>query len=141
MANFSPSLQFQKRWQAAPAQVKDMFHQELDDIIDMLKGDTLAKDYRFRHGNFADTIEPLLTKHQENLSTSTSTVLQNPESLSLTDDKSPINEHELELMEERIIAKLNNQLDEFVIEHIDQLSDELRSWLKTAVKSEIAQYK
>lgn len=59
MTAFSPSPQFTKRWYATPTAVKNAFHQELDDIIDMLYGSTPAHEFEFNHADFGQTVEDL----------------------------------------------------------------------------------
>ena len=65
MTAFSPSPQFTKRWHATPTAIKNAFHQELDDIIDMLHGSTPAHEFEFNHADFGQTVEDLFFIHRD----------------------------------------------------------------------------
>lgn len=48
---------------------------------------------------------------------------------------------ELSDVEARISAKLSAQLDDFLGEHMTHLSNDLKAWVSTTVKNELADYK
>ncbi|OOR91315.1 hypothetical protein B0181_03130 [Moraxella caviae] len=141
MATFSPTLQFQKRWLAAPAAVKQAFHQELSDIIHMMGSDIAAKDYAFTNPDFGRTVSELL-QTQQTESAPAKKFVQNIDTTPLSDaGEAHFNPQDLAAVEARITSKLSAQIDDFLGEHFAQLTDDLKAWLQTAVKNEMAKYK
>lgn len=140
MATFSPTLQFPKRWLNTPNPVKQVFHQELDDIIHMLGSAIDAKDYQFTHQDFDKTVSELINKYQEEY--------KEPAKLVHSIDTTPLSQQthhnfsteELHDVEQRIHQKLSVQLDDFLSEHIAQLSEDLKDWVAIAIKNELAEY-
>ncbi|MCL1623020.1 hypothetical protein M2R47_01960 [Moraxella sp. Tifton1] len=136
MATFSPTPQFSRRWLATPSVVKQAFHQEMDDIIHMLGSDIPAANYQFTNQDFGSAIAELLTTYSNT---------QNPAKLVHSFDSTPLiadkaenfNQKEFAEIESRIIAKLSAQLDDFLTEHLSQLSIDLKAWVDTAVKNEL----
>lgn len=144
MATFSPTLQFPKRWLATPSPVKQIFHQELDDIIHMLGSEIPAKDYQFTNQNFGDAVAELLNTPSES-SAKPAKLVHSFDSTSLTintdDDTSGFDKEELSEIQRRITTKLSAQLDDFLTEHLAQLSEDLKSWIDTAIKNELSDYR
>lgn len=145
MANFSPSLQFSKRWRATPSVVKQTFYQELEDIIHMLGSEIPAKDYQFTNPDFGATVAELLKTHQDEPTAPTklvhsidTTPLHTTETSSATQET--LSQETLADLETRITDKLSAQLDDFLGEHLAQLSTDLKAWIQTAVKNELADH-
>ncbi|MDO4441291.1 MAG: hypothetical protein Q4B81_03830 [Moraxella sp.] len=139
MATFSPTLQFSKRWLATPAPVKQAFHQELDDIIDMLDSDTPAKDYAFTNADFSGAVANLLDTHQGE-TTEPAKLVHSIDTTPLVSQNGEYTKESLSEIEARISAKLSAQLDNFLGEHLAQLSEDLKTWVATTVKNELAEY-
>lgn len=144
--SFSPSPQFSKRWHVIPADIKSVFHQELDDIIDMLHSTTPAHSFEFTYGNFGQTLAELFLLHKNDTPTPTRLIhnLENSSTLFEQSEKpnaERLHPDDLAKLEERISQKLQSQIDDFLGEHMIQLSEDLKVWLKTAIKNELAEYK
>ncbi|MFA9486564.1 hypothetical protein LU276_07860 [Moraxella haemolytica] len=139
MATFSPTLQFSKRWLATPAPVKQAFHQELDDIIKMLGSNTHAKDYQFTHTDFNSTILDLIDAHQGETA-QPAKIVHSIDTTPLASQNGEYTKESLAEIEARISTKLSTQLDSFLGEHLAQLSEDLKSWISTTVKNELAEY-
>lgn len=144
MANFSPSLQFPKRWRATPSVVKQTFYQELEDIIHMLGSEIPAKDYQFTNPDFGATVAELLKTHQDEPATPAKLVHSidtTPLRTTETDTtQETLTQETLADLETRINDKLSAQLDDFLGEHLAQLSTDLKAWIQTAVKNELADH-
>lgn len=145
MTAFSPSPQFTKRWHATPIAIKNAFHQELDDIIDMLHGSTPAHEFEFNHADFGQTIEDLLFIHKDDTPVPARIIhnLENPQALFDNETPKPtqrLHPKDLDELEARITEKLSRQIDDFLGEHMAQVSDDLKGWLKTALKNELANH-
>ncbi|OAV16216.1 hypothetical protein [Moraxella catarrhalis] len=65
MANFSPSINFAKRWLATPFKARTVIYQELDDIINLLDNELLVKDFRFRHADFNAAVAQEMQKNKQ----------------------------------------------------------------------------
>lgn len=139
MSAFSPSPQFAKRWLATPNVVKQAFHQELEDIIDMLYGTTDAQQFAFTHPNFGDSIAHLLATHKPD-KPSSKLIHTLDSRLSLTNDTPAFDDKELPTVERHIYDKLSTQIDDFLAEHTAELAEDLKAWLQTAIKHELATY-
>lgn len=141
MSAFSPSPQFAKRWLATPVAVKESFRQELDDIIDMLHSPIPAQDFRFSLPNFGEEIQKLMATHKDE-SKPVKLIHSLDTSLTPIEPKKPaLNKKEMDELEVKICEKLSTQITDFLDEHISELSDDLKAWIKTAVKNELAEYK
>lgn len=144
--SFSPSPQFSKRWQATPADIKEVFYQELDDINDMLRGTTPAREFKFTYENFGYTLSELFLLHKNDMP-KPARLIHNLENSSTLFEQSNeptmerLHPDDLAKLEERISQKLQGQIDDFLGEHMIQVSEDLKVWLKTAIKNELAQYK
>lgn len=129
MSAFSPSPQFTKRWLSTPVAVKQAFHQELEDIIAMLKSDEPAQMFAFTHDDFNVAIkEKLHTYDRKKPPTDTP-----PAPPKLMDTGSD----ELTELEERIYKKLSARLEDLISEQMLQVSDDLKAWLMLAIKEEL----
>lgn len=141
MSAFSPSPQFAKRWLATPVAVKESFRQELDDIIDMLHGTTPARDFRFSSPDFGEEIKHLLETYKDE-SKPVKLIHSLDTSLTPIEPRKPaLSKKEMDELEIKIADKLSAQITDFLDEHTGQLSDDLKAWIKTAVKNELAEYK
>lgn len=141
MATFSPTLQFSKHWLATPNAVKQAFYQELDDIIHMLGSDIATKDYQFTNNDFGSAVSELLSTHQGE-PREPAKLVHSIDTTPLTQEtRSEMNPDELANIEARISTKLSVQLDDFLGEHMARLSDDLKAWVNTAIKNELAKYK
>lgn len=127
MSVFSPSPQFSKRWLSIPVIAKQAFHQELEDIIALLKSNQPAQEFRFSHQNFDEDITKLLHIYD-----TTPTSDNTP-----TSANRPSNE-ELNALEDVIYKKLSNQLDDFLSEQMAQQSEDLKVWLRKLIKEELS---
>ncbi len=145
MTAFSPSPQFTKRWHATPAAIKNAFHQELDDIIDMLHGSTPAHEFEFNHADFGQTIEDLFFIHKDDTPIPARIIhnLETSQALFEHQVSTPaqrLHPKDLDELEQRITDKLGKQIDDFLGEHMTQVSEDLKGWLKTALKNELANH-
>lgn len=57
------------------------------------------------------------------------------------DDTSGFDKEELSEIQRLITTKLSAQLDDFLTEHLAQLSEDLKSWIDTAIKNELSDYR
>ena len=139
MANFSPSINFAKRWLATPFKARTVIYQELDDIINLLDNELLVKDLWFRHADFNAAITQEMHK---NSNTQTNRLIHTIETISLKDDDEVkvIQSPNFDELEARLTHNLSVQIDEFLGEHMAQLSEDLRAWVKMAVRHELANY-
>lgn len=126
MSAFNPSAQFSKRWLSTPIIAKQAFHQELDDIIALLKSDKPAKEFRFSHKDFNDDIAKLLHIYHTDI---TKPIAPDPTFADQSEQHAP---------DEMIYQKLSNQLDDFLSDQMAQLSEDLKGWLKNAIKEELS---
>lgn len=126
MSAFNPSAQFSKRWLSIPVIAKQAFHQELTDIIALLKSDTPAKDFSFHHQDFDADIAQLLHIYDHN---------KTPAPIS------PPSTQEQQAHEEAIYKKLSNKIDDVLSDQMAQLSEDLKAWLKQAIKEELIAHK
>lgn len=145
MTAFSPSPQFTKRWHATPTAIKNAFHQELDDIIDMLHGTVSASNFEFNHPNFGQTLEDLFFIHKDDTPVPARIIhnLETPQALFNPKTVKPVERlhpNDLQELEQRIMAKLSKQIDDFLGEHTAQVSEDLKIWLKSALKNELSQH-
>lgn len=142
MSDFSPSLQFRKRWIATPQAVKQAFFQEFDDIIAMLDSDKPVADFTFHHADFGADVSRLMSQNAQEPTPQTKLVPSlESVSLSLNDaaDK-PVITKDMQGIHADIVAKLSVQVDEFLTSLTDELKDELKVWLDNTVKNELANY-
>lgn len=141
MSAFSPSPQFAKRWLATPVAVKESFRQELDDIIDMLHSPIPARDFNFSLPDFGEEIKHLMATHKDE-SKPVKLIHSLDTSLTPIEPRKPaLSNKEIQELEVKICDKLSAQITDFLDEHMGQLSDDLKAWIKTAVKNELAEYK
>ncbi|OAU95154.1 hypothetical protein [Moraxella catarrhalis] len=139
MANFSPSINFAKRWLATPSEARTAIYQELDDIIDLLDSELLVKDFRFQHEDFDAAVAQGMQKNSN--SASANRLIHTIETTSLKDDDAKVLESpNVDELEARLIQSMSGQIDEFLGEHMAQLSEDLRAWVKVAVRHELANY-
>lgn len=145
MTAFSPSPQFAKRWHATPTAIKNAFYQELDDIIDMLHGTTSAHEFEFNQADFGQALEDLFFIHKDDTPIPARLIhnFENPPvSLTSSDttQKERLHPDDLTKIEQEICQKLQKQIDDFLGEHMSQLSEDLKIWLDTAIKNELTNY-
>lgn len=141
MATFSPTLQFSKRWLATPSAVKQTFYRELDDIIHMLGSDVPAKDYQFTNNDFGGAVAELIQTYADE-PTEPAKLVHSIDTTPLSAESAgSFSPEELSEVEARIHAKLSAQLDDFLGEHMAQLSEDLKTWIDTAIKNELSDYK
>lgn len=146
MSAFSPSPQFSKRWHATPAAIKNAFYQELDDIIDMLHGTAAAHEFEFNYGDFGQTLADLFFIHKDDKPIPARLIhnLENPPVSFQRENEAKyerLHPDDLVKLEDRICEKLQGQIDDFLGEHVAQLSEDLKVWLGSAVKNELAQHR
>ncbi len=145
----SVSAEFHHRWLATPVIAKQAFHQELSDIIAMLKSDVPADEFNFTHQDFGKTMADLLKTHKAE---SKQTPKTTPPVLTSQDDTTPshdapttppppsLSSNEVAILEERIFERLASKLDDTLSNYMADLSEELREWLKDNIKKELANY-
>lgn len=145
--NFSAN--FNKNWLSTPVAAKQAFHQELADIHAMLISDTPAKDFTFTYQDFNQTVQNLFHIYDDKIQSSQQTpkddILNTINTSSVANQNSnqelaslSLDPNQLAELESRIYKKLSNQLDDFLSEQMSEISENLKNWLKDALKSEIA---
>lgn len=140
MANFSPSIQFAKRWLGSPVNARSAVYDELDDIIRLLDSSEPVSDFRFSHPDFDQVMRDFMQdNHSANpeamrlVHSIDTTSLDGEVTTTLTDD-------DLQALETRLNHNLSAQIDEFLGDHINQLSDDLHAWLQATIRNELANY-
>ncbi|MDO4894922.1 hypothetical protein [Moraxella sp.] len=142
MANFSPSIYFAKHWLNTPDSVKTAFKHELNDIIRLLDGDESVAEFEFTNADFDQTINTLLYADDAFAShTPPNRLVHSIDTTALTEPTQTIAAAELSTLEHHLYQKLSSQIDGFLGEHMAQLSSDLRLWLQTTIKNELANYK
>lgn len=126
MSVFNPSAEFPKRWLATPLIAKQAFHQELDDIIALLKSDRPTQEFAFSCPDFNDEIGKLLHVYEGTKTVSTPT--------------KTISTEEVHALEDVIYKKLSNQLDDFLSDEMARQSEDLKIWLKNLIKEELSSF-
>lgn len=139
MSNFSPSIHFAKRWLATPQPARTAIYDELDDIISLLDSQAPIGQFRFQHPDFyqavADGIEAADGEVKPNR------LIHSIETTSLIADAPEVFDvPDFDDIEARLNQSLATQIDEFLGEHMSQLSEDLRAWVKMAVRHELANY-
>lgn len=139
MSNFSPSIHFAKRWLATPAPARSAIYDELDDIISLLDSEAPIDQFRFRHPDFyqavASSIESADGEAKPNR------LIHSIETTSLTaDEPEALTAPDFDDIEARLNQSLATQIDEFLGEHMSQLSEDLRAWVQMAVRHELANH-
>lgn len=131
------SSEFRHHWLATPVAIKQAFYQELDDIADMLQSSVSVDSFAFTYRDFNATIEALLPTDDVPLPKYTSALedTDTPE----TADKPKLNlsDEDRQAIEQKIYDKLSAQIDDFLSEHLSQLSDDLKLWLKSTINNEL----
>lgn len=123
---YSPD--FPKHWLNMPIAIRQAFYQELSDIVDMLQSGA-DKEFVFTYRNFDATIEALLPS----------------DDISQNDYYTPatapfkLSEADRQAIEQRIYDKLSLKIDDFLSEHMGQLSNNLKTWLKSTINDELSQ--
>lgn len=137
MTKFYPSHQFAANWFALTQDARQAFRQELDDISNVLNSDVSIDDFHFYYDDFGLTIKELLGVDLD----TTITPNQEQESqVALQYDIQELPEQELLEIEKRIYDKLAVQIDDVLSEHMSQLSDDLKEWLKSAISNELSKH-
>lgn len=139
MSNFSPSIHFAKRWLATPAPARSAIYDELDDIISLLDSEAPIDQFRFQHPDFyqavASSIESADGEAKPNR------LIHSIETTSLTaDEPEALTTPDFDDIEARLNQSLATQIDEFLGEHMSQLSEDLRAWVQMAVRHELANH-
>lgn len=139
MSNFSPSIHFAKRWLATPAPARSAIYDELDDIISLLDSEAPIDQFRFQHPDFyqavANSIESADGEAKPNR------LIHSIETTSLTaDEPETLTAPDFDDIEARLNQSLATQIDEFLGEHMSQLSEDLRAWVQMAVRHELANH-
>ncbi|MFC0820752.1 hypothetical protein [Moraxella marmotae] len=132
------SIHFAKRWLATPAATRQIFYDEFNDIIDLLESQEPAEQFAFRHADFNQAVTDATEQHKNKarpvqlVHAAPSIALNADDDLTLTPDMQDI--------ESRLNKALATQVDEFLGEHMSQLSEDLRAWVQMAVRHELANY-
>lgn len=113
MPTSSYSPQFNQHWLAMPFTLRQAFYQELDDIIKLLENDVPLGAFAFTYQDFDTTIDALLP----------------------VKDVAPA---DAPTLEETLYANLSGALDERLDDKLQALADELKQWLQSAIKDELA---
>lgn len=127
---------FYQRWHSTPTAIKQALYQELEDIIGLLQSDSNAKSYSFTYPDFDATIEVLLlpNKHNTNSIKFMPTTAKTDAPYTATQTAQPDDKH---IIAQHIYDKLSAQIDDALSKHLGQLSDDLKTWLKTAIDDEL----
>lgn len=139
MSNFSPSIQFAKHWLNTPNSVKTAFKDELNDIIRLLNDQTPINEFAFTNDDFDHTISVLMQSKDAHIKHPT--LVHSIDTTALSDASGDLTADELQQLENRLFQNLSGQVDGFLAEHTKQLSEDLRTWLRTTIKNELAAYK
>ena len=110
----------------------------------MLHGSTSAHDFEFYHADFGQTLADLFLIHQDDTPIPARIIhnLETPQA-PFSQTSAPtqrLHPKDLDALETRITDKLSKQIDDFLGEHMAQVSDDLKGWLKTALKNELANH-
>ena len=138
MANFSPSIQFAKRWLSTPPAARRALLDELDDITALLDHRTALADFTFTHSN----VDQVMSERLADTAVMPQTrLVHSIDTTSLTDDNSAdLTDTDLAALEKRLQANLTAQIDDFLREHMQQLSGDLQAWLQSTIRNELAHY-
>lgn len=117
--SFTPSSKFSERWLSSPSAMREVIHGELSDIINLLDNKTNLYQFEFNSPNLHQTLYHLQTAHLDTLH--------------------QIKKQQLAEKANAMIPKLEVQLDEKLTERLDDLSDELKAWIRQAIKDELNQ--
>lgn len=116
--SFTPSDQFNERWQSSPTALKSVIHQELEDIKVLLTPKTTLADFAFSTPDLHQTLHQIQTVHLEAV-------------------KQKIKQQKQQRLEELLPVlekRLEQRMNELVIERLIGLDDELQAWLKSAIE-------
>ena len=139
MSNFSPSIHFAKHWLATPVSARDAIYDELNDIISLLDSEAPIKQFRFQHPDFYQAVASAIESNNANAKPTR--LIHSIETTSLTaDEPEALGVADLTDLELRLNQSLGKQIDEFLGEHMSQLSEDLRAWVQMAVRHELANY-
>ena len=139
MSNFSPSIHFAKRWLATPAPARSVIYDELDDIISLLDSEAPIDQFRFQHPDFYQAVASAIESADGE--TKPNRLIHSIETTSLTaDEPEALTAPDFDDIEARLNQSLATQIDEFLGEHMSQLSEDLRAWVQMAVRHELANH-
>lgn len=139
MSNFSPSIHFAKRWLATPAPARSAIYDELDDIISLLDSEAPIGQFRFQHPDFYQAVASAIESAEGE--TKPNRLIHSIETTSLTaDEPEALAAPDFDDIEARLNQSLAVQIDEFLGEHMSQLSEDLRAWVQMAVRHELANH-
>lgn len=115
--SFTPSDNFTKRWLDSPTAMKATIHDELSDIITLLKDETQINTFEFSTPDLATKLIHLQTAHLETLAHLA---------------------HERKIQRsERLIPVLEKAIDDKLSDKMGDLSDELKCFIRQAIKEEL----
>ena len=139
MSNFSPSIHFAKRWLATPAPARSAIYDELDDIISLLDSEAPIGQFRFQHPDFYQAVVSAIESADGEAKPNR--LIHSIETTSLTaDEPEALTAPDFDDIEARLNQSLATQIDEFLGEHMSQLSEDLRAWVQMAVRHELANH-
>ena len=139
MSNFSPSIHFAKRWLATPAPARSAIYDELDDIISLLDSEAPIGQFRFQHPDFYQAVASAIESADGEAKPNR--LIHSIETTSLTaDEPEALTAPDFDDIEARLNQSLATQIDEFLGEHMSQLSEDLRAWGQMAVRHELANH-
>lgn len=139
MSNFSPSIHFAKRWLATPAPARSAIYDELDDIISLLDSKAPIGQFRFQHPDFYQAVASAIESAEGEAKPNR--LIHSIETTSLTaDEPEALTAPDFDDIEARLNQSLATQIDEFLGEHMSQLSEDLRAWVQMAVRHELANH-
>lgn len=116
--SFTPSDKFEQRWLDSPVAMKQAIHDELDDIMTLLKEETRTESFAFTNPDLAGKLTHLQTAHLETLKKLAQ---------KLKEEKAAA-----------LVPVLERAIDDRLSERLGDLSEELKAWLKEAIKEELA---
>lgn len=136
MANFSPSISFAKHWLSTPLAARTAIYDELNDIIALLDSSEPVQQFKFRRPDFYQAVAEAMQSVDS--TASTGRLIHSIETTSLKADNPSASLPNLQELETRLNQSLSEQIEEFLGEHMSQLSEDLRAWVKIAIRHELA---
>lgn len=115
--SFTPSENFSKRWLDSPLAMKQAIFAELSDIMTLLQDETKLDTFSFTSEDLADKLTHLQTAHLQTL-------------------KRLAHQRKIE-RGEALLPILEAAIDDKLTEQMAILSDELKGWIRQAIKEEL----
>lgn len=135
MSGFSFSHKFSQSWLNVPKAIRQAITQELIDIADLLESDTNPHDFRFYHQNLNAYLDRCLLEHQALKALhQTTTTVTNPQNKTHNTQTTP---EQISPDYQAVIQNLQTHLDDYLTQHLTQMSDELKEWLRNEIQQHL----